>query len=34
MARGALSDPHVRDWAVRDYKRFAKTALETAATQG
>jgi site-specific recombinase XerD len=22
---GALTDPHVRDWAVRDYKRFAKT---------
>jgi integrase/recombinase XerC len=21
----ALVDPHVRDWAVRDYKRFAKT---------
>jgi site-specific recombinase XerD len=21
----ALADPHVRDWAVRDYKRFAKT---------
>ena len=21
----ALTDPHVRDWAVRDYKRFAKT---------
>jgi len=22
---GALSDPHVRDWAVRDYKRHVKT---------
>src|SRR5450755_657646 len=21
----ALADPHVRDWAVRDYKRYAKT---------
>jgi len=24
-AAGALSDPHVRDWAVRDYKRHVKT---------
>lgn len=23
---GALADPHVRDWAVRDYKRHVKTA--------
>lgn len=24
----ALADPHVRDWAVRDYKRFAKTTKQ------
>ena len=26
----ALADPHVRDWAVRDYKRFAKTTKQRA----
>lgn len=28
----ALSDPHVRDWAVRDYKRFVKTKKRWAPT--
>jgi site-specific recombinase XerD len=28
----ALSDPHVRDWAVRDYKRHVKTARRWAPT--